>query len=499
MRAYRAWEGVPSAEEMGKIAQRDARKLLWFLQQPVPYAPHVWQTLFHGARDAEGRMARFRHLVAGRRGGKTLSAAEDTLYYILHPEEYWLDFFDVNKSDELWAWELSKDYSIGFAAWRTFQETMKNAGLVHNVDFKLNRGEKYIEFLNGGFIQFKTAVDPESLRGAGLNILWMDEAAMMTNADAYNVTYPALSDKEGAVICTTTPKGKNWYYEEFFTGQALRDEQQVTIEYTSIDNPYFPEREWKRAQMRYHPQLFKQEYMARFDSMAGVELNGEWLQFYKTEDLPRKEGTKMLDLKLYVGVDPAISVRDEADRFVMALIGITQDNSQVYLLDMFADRIPFPEQVDKLREWHIKYRPMLIGIESNAYQAALAQQAMRMANFPPIVPILSKGKKHERILSMAPYFKIGRIRIHKNHRDFVDEWLNYDSSEKNPKDDCLDAVEIALRTAGALLPEMPQDSLFKTDANEMPASNIEELAARDLKKFWSRERAGSYDDEMGEQ
>jgi predicted phage terminase large subunit-like protein len=491
---HKSWEALPSAAELGLIAQRDAKKLLWFHDHG--YHPHTYQLLFHGARDPDGHIARFRHLVAGRRGGKTLSAAEDTLYYMLHPEDYWLDFFDANKSDPLWIWELSKDYSIGFAAWREFQVCMRKAGLMSNKDYKLNRGEKHIEFSNGGFMQFKTAVDPESLRGQGLNLLWMDEAAMMPNADAYNVTYPGLTDKEGAVICTTTPKGKNWYYEEFFTGEGLKDPQQVTIEYTSIDNPYFPEKEWRRAQRRFHPQLFKQEFMARFDSMAGVELNGEWLQYFSTDELPRIKDSKRLDLKLYVGIDPAISVRDTADRFAMALIGITQDNSQAFLLDLYADRIPFPEQVDKIREWHIKYRPMLIGIESNAYQAALAQQAMRMANFPPIVPILSKGKKHERILSMAPYFKIGRIKIHKDHRDFVDEWLNYDSSEKNPKDDTLDAVEIALRTAGALLPEMPMDSMFKTDQGQMPARDSDELARRDLQRVWNRE-GGSYDDEMG--
>jgi hypothetical protein len=44
--------------------------------------------------------------------------------------------------------------------------------------------------------------------------------------------------------------------------------------------------------------------------------------------------------------------------------------------------------------------------------------------------------------------------------DFIDEWLNYDSSIKNPKDDCLDSVEIALRLAGALLPENPSLDTF---------------------------------------
>jgi len=108
-------------------------------------------------------------------------------------------------------------------------------------------------------------------------------------------------------------------------------------------------------------------------------------------------------------------------------------------------------------EWHYKYSPDIIGIESNAYQAALVQQAERLPSLPPIVPIFAKGKKFERIMSMSPLFKIGKVRIKQEHRDFIDEWINYDASIQKPKDDCLDSVEIALRTAGALLPGMPED------------------------------------------
>jgi hypothetical protein len=59
-------------------------------------------------------------------------------------------------------------------------------------------------------------------------------------------------------------------------------------------------------------------------------------------------------------------------------------------------------------------------------------------------------------------FRIGKIRIKREHRDFIDEWINYDASVSNSKDDCLDSMEIALRTAGALLGE----SIFNTEIEE---------------------------------
>ena len=111
------------------------------------------------------------------------------------------------------------------------------------------------------------------------------------------------------------------------------------------------------------------------------------------------------------------------------------------------------DQLEKIQEYYLRYQPELIGIESNAYQAALVQQAERLPSMTPIIPILAKGKKYERIMAMSPLFRIGKVRIKGEQRDFIDEWINYDASVSNPKDDCLDSCEIALRTAGALLGE----------------------------------------------
>jgi hypothetical protein len=136
----------------------------------------------------------------------------------------------------------------------------------------------------------------------------------------------------------------------------------------------------------------------------------------------------------------------------------------VYVLDQYAAKIPFVDQLEKIQEYYLRYQPELIGIESNAYQAALVQQAERLPSMPPIIPILAKGKKYERIMAMSPLFRIGKVRIKAEHRDFIDEWINYDASITKPKDDCLDSCEIALRTAGALLGEWEIENEFTNPA-----------------------------------
>lgn len=453
-------------EELARLVELNAEKLGWFLQNG--YEPHYYQLVFHTMWN-DDRLKRYRHLVAGRRGGKTLAAAYEVAYYAMHPRRFHEDYHNKSSDEPLWIWSLSADYKMGRAALLTLRQVLRKLGLRKDVDYKENRTEKYFEFPDGSLIEFKTAHEPENLRGAGLDLLWIDEAAFIPSEDAWHVVSPALADKLGGLICTTTPMGSNWYHNEFWSDSSLKNPMQGRVEYRSVDNPYFKVEEWERLKREYHPLLFKREFEASFHAMAGKELSGEWLKYYTPKEL-KDAG----DLKLYVGVDPAISLSDSADRFAMALVGVTEDNHQAFLIDLYADRIPFPEQVERIQEWFHKYRPIMIGIEAQAYQASLVQQTMRIEGLPPIVPMFSPGKKADRLLAMSPLFRLGKIKIRQEQYDFIDEWINYDSTLKRIKDDTLDAVEIALRTAGALLP-MPMDE----EKKKLTADMWEEAFERD--------------------
>ena len=426
-------------------------KIGWFLAKG--YAPHYYQILFHCDKNG-AKLTRFRHLVAGRRGGKTLSAAWEVLFYCLHPEQFHLDAHGKTSDQPLWIWALSASYKVGRPSYLSFREACIKAGLTIGKDVKENKGGLRFEFDNGSLVEFKSAEDPQSLRGAGLDILWMDEAAFIKNEESWGVIRPSLSDKQGLLITTTTPNQKNWFYEEFFSKDSRTDVNNSRVEYRSIDNPYFQKDEWEYVKSRYHPLLFAQEYMASFDSMAGKDLAGDWLHYYESSDLLDSEG-KPLKLRKYMGVDPAISLSANADRFVITIIGVT-DSNEVFLLEQYAARIPFAEQLLTIEEYYLRFKPEIIGIESNAYQAALVQQTERLMSMPPVVPMFAKGKKWERILAMSPLFRIGKIKIKKDHANFIQEWVDYDSAQQKPKDDCLDSMEIALRTAGALLDAMSE-------------------------------------------
>jgi predicted phage terminase large subunit-like protein len=481
-------------------------KFFWFLQQG--YRPHVWQSAFHAAT-TDDALSPFRHLVAGRRGGKTLSAAWEVLFYALHPREFHHDAHGEENDRPLWIWILAKDYKVGRPSLNTFIEVIRKVGLVRGKDYDYNKTEKVFTFYAGdgetllSTVEFRSADDPQSLRGAGLDILWIDESAFIPNADAWEVVFPALTDKLGLTITTTTPNGKNWFHEEFWSDEALANPMQFRVEYTSIDNPYFPRRMWEYALKHYHPVMFKQEFMAAFDAMAGVSLPGEWLKFFvegnpdiQTDDvgLPRyrdDNGELRVALDIYMAVDPAISLADSADHFAIAIVGLSKDRSQAFLLDYWLGRIQIPDQLDKIREWYLKWRPQFIAIESVAYQAALAQLAARMDGLPPVMAVMSKTKKNDRIMQMGPVFRIGKVRIRKSHKEFIEQWVNFDHSIKNNADDLLDAVEMALTAAGVLFPIDP----FAAALEDTRGSSLEEEAY--LQILRNKNKRDVYDPELG--
>lgn len=477
-------------------------KFLWFAQHG--YFPHAYQILFHGAANPQRQLARFRHLVAGRRGGKTLSAAWEVAFYALHPRQFHLDAHGEERDDPLWIYIVAPNHKIGRASNITFLAVLRKLGLVKGRDYEYNKTEKIIEFPDGTLIEFRSADDPQALRGAGLDILWFDESAQQPNSEAWDVVRPALGDKVGRLITTTTPLGRNWVHDEWWSKAALRDLNQFRVEYTSLDNPHFPREVWEYEREHTHPFLFKQEYMASFDALAGIELQLDWLHYYvvgKQTSLVSPDDIRLdpeTSLRKYMAVDPAISIREDADDFAMAIIGVTDDNTQAYLLKTFRGHIPFPEQIELISEWQMQYRPMYIGVESNAFQQALVQQLMRLPGMPNIVPIFSKAKKEQRIMGMAPLFKTGRIRIHRTERDFIDQWVSWDSTKKSIRDDMLDAVEIAIGLAGVLLPSVQQhlDDL----ADLRPPSSIEEAAERELRQLDSIGKRGKvpWDHEFGD-
>lgn len=485
MRVHRK-DGIPKPEVLARGISVIQRKLGIFLEWG--YKPHIWALAgFHAnLNEQTGLIARFRFLVAGRRGGKSFSAAREVLVYALYPDLWWeevrgITFDDPSDAPGLWIWIVAKDHVQGWPTYVIWKQALDAAGLIKGVDYHENMTNRRFTFPGSGtVVEFRIAEDPDKLVGAGLHVIWWDEAAKIRTRDAWDKARPTLGDHLGIALFTTTPEGKDWVWEEGWSPEALSDPDVGTVEFWSIDNPHFPKQDWEAVRKRYHPALFKQQYMADFTALQGKDLHADWLHYYGGGngelDLPD-------EMDFYIGVDPAISQRKGADRFVITALGVDKKTGQVFLVEQLATQLPFPEQVNLIESWHKRYRPVMIGVEAVAYQSALVQQISTLPSFPPVTPVAAKGEKASRIIAMSPLFKFGRILIRRDHRDFIEEWVSYDSSKTHNKDDTLDSVQIALSVAGAI---QQGEQLDVPDTGDRQLSAHETSARRELQRLRER-------------
>lgn len=208
---------------------------------------------FERQQEVHDSDARFRVIVAGRRGGKTVCGAYEFVRTMLAN-------FDFH------GWVVAPTYKMLLVA----EDEVKR--LLECVPWMIKKKsvkDKRITLENGGMIHFRSGDNPDALRGAGLDILWIDEGAFLKK-EALEILRVCVSDKEGKIIVTTTPKGKNWLYDWYLRGKSGVAGYE-SFHWETRENPYFPEAEWTAVEQELPEAFFSQEYKAQFiDGQSGA-------------------------------------------------------------------------------------------------------------------------------------------------------------------------------------------------------------------------------------
>jgi len=217
------------------------------------YEPHYGQTKLHYPKKDS---ARFFVMVCGRRFGKTTASAMEATYYASQPnKKIWLVGLSYDKADLM------------------FREVWKNMvmGRANDIE-RASEKERFIKFKWGTTVEAKSADNPDSLVGEGLDLLVIDEAAKVKRRIWDMYLSPTLSDRKGKAIFITTPEGFNFVYDLFLLGKE--DDLWESHQAPSWDNHFaFPDGkkdpfilERKRNMSK---EVFEQEYGAKFTSFAG--------------------------------------------------------------------------------------------------------------------------------------------------------------------------------------------------------------------------------------
>lgn len=205
----------------------------------INYNPYYQQQLFHESP------ARFRVVCAGRRFGKSLMACAEA-------------FKLATNQPKQRGWIIAPTFKLSEESWRILKEISPNIAIQ---DIKL--ADRKIIFRNGSEIEFKSAENESSLRGAGLDWLIIDEASRIKE-NSFHAVRPALSDKQGKAIFISTPKGKNWFYNEYLKGQDPSNKEYESWKFASKVNPYFSINEYSELKANLPADIFSQEIEAEF-------------------------------------------------------------------------------------------------------------------------------------------------------------------------------------------------------------------------------------------
>lgn len=204
------------------------------------------------------------------------------------------------------------------------------------------------------------------------------------------------------------------------------------------------------------------QFQQRPQAISGGAFKAHWFKWYTKNEISfHNEQWWFRDepLKLYQGVDPAISEKTEADDFVVFTLGITPTH-KIVLLDVFHDHLDFESQPKKIVEKYQEFAPERVGIETNAYQDALRQTVIKKAMMS-VKQLNHTGDKFTRIMTTTPYFENGQVylrqatddetdayvdvlrlpgvRIHRMWKKFWQQAVTY--APKAAHDDILDAME----------------------------------------------------------
>ena len=86
--------------------------------------------------------------------------------------------------------------------------------------FDISKAERTISTHRGGFFGIYSADNADAIRGEWFHLVVIDEAARVDEADWTDAIQPTLADADGDAILISTPKGRNWFWDEWQRGRV---------------------------------------------------------------------------------------------------------------------------------------------------------------------------------------------------------------------------------------------------------------------------------------
>lgn len=215
-------------------------------------------------------------------------------------------------------------------------------------------------------------------------------------------------------------------------------------EMASKDREFLWFREYMNQPVAASAQIFKPEYFKeRHNYHVQYRFGQNWLIDKTTDQI-------YTNCNVFIGVDPAISTKKHSDYFALAILAITASGKK-FVIDVKLGRIKSASaQANLILTYAFNYHATAIGIETVAYQQALATQVkermQESGNYYRILEFKPRDRKNERLKNLEWPLRTGRMKFPKKTGDRSDvektiqQFLDF---PKSRKDDGMDGVYYA--------------------------------------------------------
>lgn len=236
----------------------------------VGYDMHSGQRAITEAKAAH----RFRVVCAGRRTGKSTQGGHELTghAYEAYLMKHHLDRF-TNRREY---WIVGPEYSDAEKEFRVLYSDLEKMGFPFDhpgTYYDANGGNMHISLFEGRFqVHAKSAKYPGTLVGEGLNGVILAEAAKLKPAVWPKYIRPMLVDTRGWGLMTSTPEGKNWFYNEWLKARTSPDYWSVRMP-SWVNDKLFPlgadDPEVASLGEGLTDEAFRQEIGAEFSDFVG--------------------------------------------------------------------------------------------------------------------------------------------------------------------------------------------------------------------------------------
>jgi len=192
--------------------------------------------------------------------------------------------------------------------------------------------------------------------------------------------------------------------------------------------------------------LREQEIRGKFVEQNASELiKREWWKFYTVES----EKWKVESKRIVQSWDTAFKTKEENDFSVCTTWGISK--SHFYLLDVFRERLEFPELKRKVVQLAEKYNVNEILIEDKASGQSLIQELERETRLP-VKKIKVDRDKYSRLVAITPLIEAGKIVLPEGAH-WVEQFINeFEEFPNGEFDDQVDSTTQAINANKSVAP-----------------------------------------------